>query len=29
MQIFSYWEPRSNIPYYLQLCVETWKKFLP
>ena len=29
MQIFSYWEPRKNIPPYLQLCVETWKKFLP
>ena len=29
MQIFSYWEPKQNIPYYLQLCVETWKKFLP
>ena len=29
MQIFSYWEPKQNIPTYLQLCVETWKKNLP
>lgn len=29
MNIFSFWEPRNKIPYYLQLCMETWKKFLP
>lgn len=29
MRIFSFWEPRDKIPYYLQLCMETWKKFLP
>ena len=27
--IYTFWEPRTNIPYYLQLCMETWKKFLP
>ena len=29
MNIFAFWEPRNKIPYYLQLCIETWKKFLP
>lgn len=29
MKIFSFWEPRDKMPYYLQLCMETWKKFLP
>ena len=27
--IFTFWEPHENIPGYLQLCIETWKKFLP
>lgn len=27
--IFTFWEPRKNIPGYLQLCIKTWKKFLP
>ena len=27
--IFTFWEPRENIPGYLQLCIKTWKKFLP
>lgn len=29
MYIYSFWEPRRRIPYYLRLCMETWKKFLP
>jgi acetyltransferase-like isoleucine patch superfamily enzyme len=29
MKIWAYWEPRSNVPAYLQLCVNTWKKFCP
>lgn len=28
-RIFTFWEPRGNIPPYLQLCMQTWKKFLP
>ena len=28
-KIFTFWEPRENIPGYLQLCIKTWKKFLP
>lgn len=27
--IFTYWEPKESIPYYIQLCMQTWKKFLP
>lgn len=27
--IFTFWEPRNNIPGYLKLCIKTWKKFLP
>ena len=27
--VYTFWEPREKIPYYLQLCMETWKKFLP
>ena len=26
--IFSFWEPKGNIPGYLKLCIKTWKKFL-
>ena len=29
MKIFTFWEPIKNIPGYLQLCIKTWKKFLP
>ena len=29
MFVYTFWEPREKIPYYLQLCMETWKKFLP
>lgn len=27
--IFTFWEPKDKIPSYLELCLETWKKFLP
>ena len=27
--IFTFWEPRREVPGYLQLCMKTWKKFLP
>ena len=29
MFVYTFWEPRDQIPYYLRLCMETWKKFLP
>lgn len=29
MQIWTFWEPKDKIPYYLQLCMRTWTKFLP
>ena len=29
MFVYTFWEPREKIPYYLRLCMETWKKFLP
>ena len=28
-RIFVFWEPRSNMPGYLHLCMKTWKKYLP
>jgi mannosyltransferase OCH1-like enzyme len=27
--IFTFWEPKGNLPAYLHLCMKTWKKFLP
>ena len=27
--IFTFWEPKENIPGYLSLCIKTWKKYLP
>ena len=27
--VFTFWEPRSAVPGYLRLCLETWRKFLP
>ena len=27
--IFTFWEPSKKIPGYLNLCIKTWKKFLP
>ena len=29
MFVYTFWEPREKIPLYLQLCMQTWKKFLP
>ena len=29
MRIFTFWEPAKFMPYYIRLCIETWKKFLP
>ncbi len=29
MKIFTFWEPRKNVPGYIQLCMKTWEKFLP
>lgn len=29
LKIFTFWEPEGKIPAYLQLCMETWKKFIP
>lgn len=27
--IFTFWEPKDQIPGYLKLCLMTWKKYLP
>ena len=29
MKVYTFWEPREKIPYYIQLCMKTWEKFLP
>ena len=29
MFVYTFWEPRESVPYYLRLCMATWKKFLP
>jgi len=29
ISIFTFWEPSSNIPGYLQLCMNTWKINMP
>ena len=29
MIVYTFWEPREKMPYYIQLCMETWKKNLP
>ena len=29
MRIFTFWEPKGNIPAYLKLCMKTWEKFIP
>ena len=29
MKIWTFWEPRDKMPVYIQMCMETWKKFLP
>lgn len=28
-RIFTFWEPKSNMSPYIDLCMQTWKKFLP
>ena len=28
-KIFTFWEPRDQMPEYIKLCIETWKKYLP
>ena len=28
-KIFTFWEPKDKIPFYLKLCIETWKRNLP
>ena len=28
-RIFTFWEPKANLPAYLKLCMQTWQKFLP
>lgn len=28
-KIFTFWEDKNNIPDYIKLCIESWKKFLP
>lgn len=28
-KIFTFWEPKEKIPAYIQLCMQTWKNFLP
>lgn len=28
-RIYTFWEPKDRIPGYLQLCKDTWNKFLP
>ena len=27
-KIFTFWEPKEKMPAYIQLCMQTWKKFL-
>lgn len=29
LNVYTFWEPKENIPEYIKLCMETWKKFLP
>lgn len=29
LTVYTFWEPREKIPYYIQLCMKTWEKFLP
>jgi hypothetical protein len=28
-RIFTFGEPKENLPAYLKLCMKTWEKFLP
>lgn len=29
MTIFSFWNVKKRIPSYLNLCVDTWRRFIP
>ena len=29
MFVYTFWEPQESIPFYLRLCMETWRKNLP
>lgn len=28
-RIFTFWEPATELPAYIKLCMQTWEKFLP
>ena len=28
-KIYTFWEDKNNMPEYIKLCIESWKKFLP
>jgi len=28
-KVFTFWEPKENVPGYVRLCMETWKNCLP
>ncbi len=28
-KIFTFWEPQDKIPAYIELCIQSWKKYLP
>jgi hypothetical protein len=28
-RIFTFWEPKENVPAYLTPCMKTWANFLP
>ncbi len=28
-KVFTFWEPKENVPGYVRLCMETWKSCLP
>ena len=28
MKIFTFWEPKDKLPGYLELCLESWKKYI-
>ncbi len=29
MRIFTFWEPRRNLPGYIEACIATWRKYIP
>ena len=28
-RIFTFWEPKESCPAYINMCMQTWAKFLP